>query len=120
MQSLVENYRSLADETRLRLLILLRAGGEFCVCDLMGALDMPQSTVSRHLAQLKRQGWLKDRRRGVWMYYSLNRNLNPFLQAQLALLISRLADHPTCRDDRQRLEDFLAAKTGGGCRKSVS
>ena len=68
MKHTAEFFKSLADETRLRLLLLLHEGREHCVCDLMHALDMPQSTVSRHLAYLKRSGWLQDRRGGVWMY----------------------------------------------------
>ena len=57
MKHTAEFFKSLADETRLRLLLLLHDGREHCVCDLMHALDMPQSTVSRHLAYLKRSGW---------------------------------------------------------------
>ena len=85
MQTTVEIFKSLADETRLRLLILLQSGQELCVCDLMQALDMPQSTVSRHLATLKRCGWLQDRRGGVWMYYRLQQEMDGLHQAQLAL-----------------------------------
>jgi ArsR family transcriptional regulator len=110
MQTLAELFKSLADTTRLRLLLLLQGGQEYCVCDLMHALDMPQSTVSRHLACLKRTGWLKDRRGGVWMYYSLNSNLDSFLQAELALIINRLAGSDAARLDRQRLDAYLEQK----------
>lgn len=110
MQQLAELFKSLAEATRLRLLLLLQDGREYCVCDLMRALDMPQSTVSRHLAVLKKNGWLRDRRGGVWMYYSLNRSLPPFLQSQLVLLINRLADSAQAREDRQRLEAYLLQK----------
>lgn len=116
MHSTVELFKSLAEETRLRLLVLLQGGNEYCVCDLMNALDMPQSTVSRHLAYLKRNGWLQDRRGGVWMYYSLNKDLDAFLQAQLALLIHRLANTPVYKADRERLDTYLLTKDANGCR----
>lgn len=116
MNPTVELFKSLADETRLRLLVLLQGGTEYCVCDLMNALDMPQSTVSRHLAYLKRNGWLQDRRGGVWMYYSLNKDLDAFLQAQLALLIHRLANTPIYKADRERLDAYLLTKDANGCR----
>lgn len=116
MQTIVELFKSLADETRLRLLVLLQGGNEYCVCDLMNALDMPQSTVSRHLASLKRNGWLQDRRGGVWMYYSLKKEIDAFLQAQLVLLINQLANNPVCRADRQRLEAYLLTKSGDSCK----
>jgi ArsR family transcriptional regulator len=66
-------FKALADETRLRILLLL-LDGELCVCEIIAALELPQSTVSRHLAYLKRTGWVSDRKQGVWMYYSLNEN----------------------------------------------
>jgi ArsR family transcriptional regulator len=110
MQNIAELFKSLAETTRLRLLLLLQGGQEYCVCDLMHALDIPQSTVSRHLACLKRNGWLKDRRGGVWMYYSLNTDLDPFLQAELALIINRLGGSETARSDRQRLDGYLQQK----------
>ena len=115
MKDIAELFKSLADETRLRLLMLLHTGAEHCVCDLMHALAMPQSTVSRHLAYLKSHGWLQDRRGGVWMYYSLHRDLSALLRAQLILLAGTLADHPVCREDRRRLETYLDAKDGAAC-----
>ena len=116
MQTITELFKSLADETRLRLLVLLQGGNEYCVCDLMNALDMPQSTVSRHLAYLKRNGWLQDRRGGVWMYYSLKKDMDAFLQAQLVLLINQLANNTVYRDDRQRLEGYLMTKDANSCK----
>lgn len=66
----VRLFRAFADETRLRVLNLL-SQGELCVCDLMSALDAPQSKVSRHLAYLKRAGLVLDRKQGKWRHYSL-------------------------------------------------
>lgn len=116
MQTTTEIFKSLAEETRLRLLVILQGGNEHCVCDLMHALDMPQSTVSRHLAYLKRNGWVQDRRGGVWMYYSLKREMDSFLQAQLVLIINQLADSAVCRADKQRLETYLRDKDTSACR----
>ena len=63
-------FAALSDPTRLRLLSLMRAG-EVCVCDLVGALDVPQPTASRHLAILRRAGFAVVRKQGLWSYYSL-------------------------------------------------
>jgi len=115
MKTTVEIFKSLADETRLRLLLLLQSSGELCVCDLMNALDMKQSTVSRHLAYLKKNGWLQDRRGGVWMYYSLNGQLSPLLQSELVLLISTLANSDTHQADQMRLNAYLATKDTASC-----
>ena len=41
---------------RLRLFSLLSRSGEACVCDLTEALDLPQSTISRHPGVLRHAG----------------------------------------------------------------
>lgn len=66
----VELFKAVADPVRLRLLHLLRAG-EVCVCHLHEALDLPQSTVSRHLAYLRKRGLVIGRKQGLWVYYRL-------------------------------------------------
>ena len=115
MKSTVNIFKSLADETRLRLLLQLQRHPELCVCDLMHALDMPQSTISRHLAYLKKFGWLQDRRDGVWMHYTLNKELAPLLQAQLVLIITTLNSDPLCLADQKRLTAYQRTKKLSPC-----
>ena len=78
-------FRAFADETRLRVLHILSAG-ELCVCDLMSALDDPQSKVSRHLAYLKRAGLVVDRKQGKWRHYSLSKPKTALHRGLLACL----------------------------------
>lgn len=60
----------LAHPVRLAILdILVRRGGEVCVCDLDGALPVKQPTVSHHLRLLREAGWIDTVRKGVWAYY---------------------------------------------------
>jgi ArsR family transcriptional regulator len=68
----VRVFKCLGDETRLMLMLLILREGELCVCELTHALDQSQPKVSRHLAQLRQCGLLKDRREGQWVYYSLD------------------------------------------------
>ncbi|MGE0155644.1 MAG: metalloregulator ArsR/SmtB family transcription factor [Geobacter sp.] len=96
-------FKSLADETRLRILLLLTDHGELCICDLMAALELPQSTVSRHVAYLKNAGWLNDRRGGVWMYYSLRASQDALHCDLVALLRLRCTALPEAVEDRSRL-----------------
>ena len=62
----IELFKAFADPVRLRLLNLL-AEGEVCVCHLHEALDLPQSTVSRHLAYLRKRGLVVGRKEGLWV-----------------------------------------------------
>jgi ArsR family transcriptional regulator, arsenate/arsenite/antimonite-responsive transcriptional repressor len=71
----VELCRCLGDETRLQLVLMLRAQQERCVCELVEALALPQPTVSRHLAKLRDCGLLLDRRDSQWIYYRLSDRL---------------------------------------------
>jgi len=108
-----QTVQSLSDETRLRILALLTAG-ELCVCDLMAVLDLPQSTVSRHLAYLRNAGLVEDRRQGVWMFYRL---ATPSLRLGevAAQLPDRLAELESGQRDQVALRAYLADKTAAGC-----
>lgn len=68
--SIIKSLRLLADATRLRLLLLLEQA-ELTVAEIQEILNMGQSRISTHLAQLKRAGLVQDRRAGKNMYYGL-------------------------------------------------
>jgi ArsR family transcriptional regulator len=65
--------KALADPVRLRLvsLIAAAAGGEACVCDLNGAFDLTQATISHHLKVLHSAGVLDRDKRGIWVWYAV-------------------------------------------------
>lgn len=102
MKTLAQLFKALSDETRLRILALLTEG-ELCVCELMATLDLPQSTVSRHLAYLKNSGLVEDRRQGIWMYYRLREGKDPFRQELMTLLESLLREQPQAKEDLERM-----------------
>lgn len=105
MKTSARLFKSLSDETRLRILCLL-LGGELCVCDLVAVLQLPQSTVSRHLAYLKNAGWVDDRRCGVWMYYSIVEDGSHLKQSLLHALREYLPLLEVAVADRERLAGF--------------
>ena len=61
---------------RLRILAMLR-GGELCVCQMTALLDLATSTVSAHLADLKRAGLVSERKEGRWVFYRLLEEESP-------------------------------------------
>jgi len=67
--------RCLGDDTRMALVCLIAEREEVCVCDLVDSLGAPQSTISRHLGQLRQCGLVLARRDGTWMHYRLNPDL---------------------------------------------
>lgn len=114
MKKTAQIFKALSDETRLRILSLL-ARGELCVCDLMAILDLPQSTVSRHLAYLRNAGLVEDRRQGVWMFYRLAREEGEFRQEVQSLLQPHLAALPQGQADRIALEAYFVRKEDSAC-----
>lgn len=76
-------FKCLADDTRVRLLLLIADEEELCVCELTCALAESQPKVSRHLAQLRNCGLLADRRQGQWVYYRLHPELPDWVIAVL-------------------------------------
>ena len=79
-------FRSLGDETRLRIVARL-AAGEARVVDLTGELGLAQSTVSKHLACLRGCGLVDYRAEGRQSFYALTRpELMDLLQAAEGVL----------------------------------
>ena len=114
MDTNAQTSKALADETRLRILALL-TGGERCVCDIMAALSLPQSTASRHLAYLRNNGWVSGTRRGKWMYYRLTTRTafaDPELGNQILHYLSSLEQS---KKDQQALQEYLLTKDEDTC-----
>ena len=61
--------RALADPIRLRLMSIIAAADEACVCDLTAPFTVSQPTISHHLRVLKEAGLVDSERRGTWVYY---------------------------------------------------
>ncbi|GAA5523560.1 arsenic resistance transcriptional regulator ArsR2 [Microbulbifer aestuariivivens] len=97
----IELYKHLGEETRLRILMLVAAEGELCVCELTAALAESQPKVSRHLALLRAAELLDDERRGKWVFYRLASGLDDWARSVLAATLESASN--TFAHDRQRL-----------------
>ena len=110
MKNLAQLFKSLGDETRLRIMALLIDDQELCVCDIMAALDLPQSTVSRHLSSLRNAGFVDDRRQGIWMYYKLNKKGIEHGGMLFDFLETIFVTHGQTAQDNDLLKAHLATK----------
>jgi len=105
-------FKALSDPLRLRIMHLLAVREDLCVCELTAILEMPQSSISRHLSMLRHQGLVDTYREGRWIHYRLPAatlaplaDLMPLLRGLsdsepvLALDLARLAQVPpaACR-----------------------
>ncbi len=115
MENITQFFKALGDITRLRILALLFYG-ELCVCDITETLNLPQSTVSRHLAYLRNAGLVNCRRMQKWMHYRLNTKSNSFMQDAIELLKKQLPDLTTIQEDQANLKIYLREKGEGSCK----
>jgi len=113
MHDLIKTMKALSDETRLRILKILMEK-ECCVCEVMQALDISQTRASRNLGILQDASFLKERRDGPWIVYSVNWETANYYASSLTKL---LRDSPLSNEilvkDKERLKH--AQRTGPGC-----
>ena len=110
MKATADLFKSLADETRLKILWLLMNREELCVCDIMKTLDITQSKASRHLRYLYHLGWVSDRREGLWMYYRLSVSQESYAAGLLRVVAAHIANQAEALDLLGRLESWLHTK----------
>ncbi len=97
-------FKCLADDTRVRTMLLITREGELCVCELTCALNESQPKISRHLAQLRTCGLLADRRQGQWVYYRLHPNLPDWVHQVLTTALE--SNQHWLSPDAKRLDEM--------------
>ncbi|BBM63422.1 transcriptional regulator [Vibrio alfacsensis] len=102
-------FKLLSDETRVRCLMLVVREGETCVGDLAHALQQSQPKISRHLAQLRSNGILVDKRQGQWVYYELSDQLPGWMQKLVDDLVASNCLKKEYQEDISRLHDKARA-----------
>ena len=114
MKDLVKVMKALSDETRLRILKVLLER-ECCVCEVMQALDISQSRASRNLGILEDAGFLKARRDGTWIVYSVDwQRANRYAASLAKLLKDSPIRNEILAQDKERLKH--ASRIGPGYR----
>ena len=78
--------KGISDERRLEILELL-SHGEMCACKILENFEITQPTLSHHMKVLIQSGLIECNKRGLWCYYSLNRDKCKELQGFLTFLI---------------------------------
>ncbi len=111
-EPLVARLTALADPARLRLLHLL-AAGEYSVSEIAEVVQMPQSTVSRHLKMLADQGWIAARADGpANLYRVYEKDLAPAAHQLWKLAEAEIAAWPELEQDRARAAAVVARRAG--------
>lgn len=101
-------FKCLADDTRLKSVVLIHTFGEACVCELMETLKLDQPKTSRHLASLRKCNILLDERRGKWVYYRLHPDLPAWAKSVIAS-----ASESNCENFEALLATFKQCQLNG-------
>ncbi len=97
-------YMALSDQTRLRLLNLMRED-EICVCFFTEVLDESQPKISRHLAYLRKAELVETRREGKWMHYRIKFPENAFAREVLYDTLEWLKSQEDMQEEYENLID---------------
>lgn len=110
MRKIIKAYKSMSDETRLRIINLLMER-DCCVCEVMQALDISQPRASRNLRILYDAGFLKSRREGILSIYSIDKeDMEPHLMEILTSTAQTLKKYDVVKRDSERLKQATRIK----------
>lgn len=92
---LADALKALGDPTRLKIVALLNLR-DCCICELVPLFGISQPAVSKHMSRLKVSGLVKETRKGMWVFYSLDKDRLAEIGMSLAIL-------PDLSDELQKL-----------------
>ena len=119
MRTFMNITKALADENRIRTLLLLRKG-ELCVCQITELFGLAPSTISKHLSILSQAGLVESRKDGRWIYYKLpGRNASVEVREAIDWVKKALDSNPRVSEDRQRLKKVLKQDPAVLCKRQT-
>lgn len=103
METLLNTFKVLSDETRIRILVMLYKK-KLCVCELCGVLGESQPKISKHLAKLRDMGYVKDERQEQFIFYCLSSTDN-MLKTILQDILDNIEAYPSLKRDLEQLDN---------------
>ena len=117
MRPFMNITKALADENRIRTLLVLRKR-ELCVCQITELFGLAPSTISKHLSILSQAGLVKSRKEGRWIYYQLPGKDAPVeVREAIAWVGKSLVRNPRVLEDDEKLKKILKQDPVELCRK---
>jgi DNA-binding transcriptional ArsR family regulator len=119
MKKVLNITKALADESRVRALMLLK-NGELCVCQIIEVLGLAPSTVSKHMSILKQADLVEARKSGRWIYYRLpGKDSEETVRIILEWLEANLINDKIIKNDIKSLDKILSITKEELCRKTT-
>src|SRR3990172_6304018 len=109
---LARTLKALADPLRLRVLAAV-AAEELTVSEVQEVVASVQSSVSRNLAILREAGFVRDRREGTNVYFSVRRDMPAAAREFFKSVRARWPELPESKGDKERLAAWRRRPAGG-------
>jgi len=114
MDKIIDKFKALSDETRLRVInLFIKSGKNLCVCELMDALLLPQYTISKALNVLRSAGFFTTEKEGTWVYYQLNKDIPE--NRSLFNFLKNFLNTEVFQKDEERLNMRLLLRQNNKC-----
>ena len=115
LKKIIKILKAISDESRLRIVYLLSQKSKLCVCEIQEIIGLSQPTISFNLKKLEESEIITHSKNGLWVNYSINKNLEINLLNILNLLINELKNDKKIKEDLKKAEKISRFEI---CRKN--
>jgi ArsR family transcriptional regulator, arsenate/arsenite/antimonite-responsive transcriptional repressor len=105
LKKIIKILKALSDESRIRIVNLLKAKKGICVCEITDIINLSQPTISSHLKKLEEAEIITFKKDGLWVNYYLNDKMDAESMELVYLIIRSLEKDPAIRKDLQKISD---------------
>ena len=102
LKKIIKILKALADESRIRMLALLKERNGLCVCEITEIIGLSQPTISSHLKKLQDAEIITYSKDGLWVNYSLDENMEKEVQQLLDSMVQILSEDERIKSDVSR------------------
>lgn len=102
LKKITKILKALADESRIRIIALLKERNCLCVCEITQIIGLSQPTVSSHLKKLQDAEIITYSKDGLWVNYTLDKNMENEIKQLLGLIIQMLGKDERIKSDVSR------------------
>lgn len=102
LKKIIKILKALSDESRIRIIALLKERNGLCVCEITQIIGLSQPTVSSHLKKLQDAEIITYSKDGLWVNYALDENIEKEIKQLLGLIIQMLGEDERIKSDVSR------------------
>jgi len=106
LSKITKVIKALSDESRIRIVNLLKTKDEICVCELTEIINLSQPTISSHLKKLHEAEIVDFRKEGLWVNYYLNKEMDIEIEALVNLISKYIKEDPVIKQDLLKISSL--------------